>query len=82
MSTATTVRISKQSKHVLDELAKYYKTPLQKTLEKIVQEHKKRVFFDKVDFAYDKLQKDSKEWDKEKEERNIWNNTLLDNQTE
>ena len=79
MSTSTMVRISSESKGVLSGLARHHKISQQKMLDKIIQNTQRTAFFDQVDQAYKNLKKDSKKWEEVLAERQLSENTLLDN---
>ena len=78
MSNSTTIRISKESKKVLEELSKQSGEPMMHVLDKAIDIFQRRMFLEEVNRAYGRLREDaeaSKKFDAEMAE---WDSTLAD----
>lgn len=78
MATHTTIRIKKEYRNMLKEIANNSKTSMQEVLERAIEEYKRIQFFKELNQAYESLQEDKEAWADELEERALWDNTLLD----
>ena len=78
MMSSTTVRISERTHRTLKELARTSGQPMQTILENVIEEERRRRFFDEADIAYARLRADPEAWAEELEERALWDNTLMD----
>lgn len=77
MSSAT-VRISDKSRNTLRELASKSGEPMQSVLDRIIEEHRRRVFLDEVNAAYARIRQDPEAWAEVLNERAKWDATLMD----
>jgi predicted transcriptional regulator len=75
---STTVRVSEHTHDVLRKLAEATGEPLQKVLERAVENYRREQFFAELDEAYARLQADPVAWEEELAERALWETTLAD----
>jgi predicted transcriptional regulator len=75
---STTVRVSEHTHEVLHKLAAATGEPLQKVLERAVENYRRAQFFEELDAAYARLQADPVAWEEELAERAEWDATLAD----
>lgn len=72
------VRIDRNHHQTLRELAKKMGETMQTVVEKAIDELKREQFFEEFNAAYAGLKNDSKNWQKELEERQAFEGTLQD----
>ena len=77
----TTVRISEATHHLLKELSRAKKEPMQSILETAVEEYRRRHFLERVNDAYAALRADAGAWAEIEAERREWDPTLGDGLT-
>ena len=75
---STTVRITEETHELLRKLAAATGEPLQKVLERAVENYRRQQFFAELDVAYERLRADPVAWAEELEERALWETTLAD----
>jgi predicted transcriptional regulator len=75
---STTVRVSTETHALLRKLAETTGEPLQRVLERAVENYRREQFFAELDAAYDRLQADPVAWEEELAERAEWEATLAD----
>ncbi len=75
---STTVRISLRSKGVLRELSAQTGKKMQEILDEAVESYHRRLFLERSNEAFAALQANSKAWEDEKKEREVWEHTLSD----
>jgi predicted transcriptional regulator len=75
---STTVRVSEHTHDLLHKLAAATGEPLQKVLERAVENYRREQFFAELDAAYARLQADPVAWEEELAERAVWEVTLAD----
>ncbi len=78
--SSSTVRISKESSHILREIATQEKKSLQSVLDAAIEEYRRHRFLQEANKAYSVLKENSKSWKGEQEERKQWETTLSDDQ--
>ncbi len=78
MSIQSTVRISSKSQNLLKEFANQDNKTMHEVIDDLIEQEKRKRFFDDFDKAYAKLRGNSKAWDEELEERQEWDCTLMD----
>jgi predicted DNA-binding ribbon-helix-helix protein len=78
MTDTTTVRINRQIYNELKIIADSENETLQKVIEKAVEEYKARRFFQNLNEAVSAYKVNEEDWEEEKEERKLWDNTLND----
>ena len=71
----TTVRIKRETKQVLDRLAKQTGQKTQDVLDHAIDAYRRRVFLDQANQAYATLRQDDAQWAEEIAERKAWNAT-------
>ena len=76
--TSTTVRVSVAMRDVLRELAGQTGESMQSVLERAIEEYRRRLFFEQVNAAYQRLRDDPEAWREEVEEQAIFEGTLAD----
>lgn len=72
------IRISRQSKATLRELAEHDGRPMQNVLDEAIERYRRDRFFRELDEGYARLQADPKAWQEELDERRLWDSTLAD----
>ena len=75
---STTVRVSAETHELLRKLAEASGEPLQKVLERAVENYRREQFFTELNAAYARLQADPVAWEEELAERALWERTLAD----
>ncbi len=75
---STTVRVSEETHELLRKLAAATGEPLQRVLERAVENYRREQFFAELDAAYTRLQADPAAWEEELAERALWESTLAD----
>jgi predicted transcriptional regulator len=75
---STTVRVSTETHELLRKLAEATGEPLQRVLERAVENYRREQFFAELDTAYERLQADPVAWEEELAERAEWEVTLAD----
>jgi predicted transcriptional regulator len=75
---STTIRVSKQTHDLLRRLAAATGEPLQRVLERAVENYRREQFFAELDAAYARLQADPAAWEEELTERRELEGTLAD----
>ena len=75
---STTVRVSTETHELLRKLAEATGEPLQRVLERAVENYRREQFFAELDAAYERLQADPVAWEDELAERAEWEVTLAD----
>ena len=78
--SSSTVRISKESSHILREIATQEKKSLQTVLDAAIEEYRRHRFLQEANKAYLVLKENPKSWKVELEERKQWETTLSDGQ--
>jgi hypothetical protein len=71
-------RLSTGTYELLRKLAAAPGEPLQKVLERAVQNYRREQFFAELNDAYARLQADPVAWEEELAERALWETTLAD----
>jgi len=72
------VRISESAYQILRQLAELEKTTMQAALDRILEEHRRKVFLKQANVAFATLKADAKAWKEEQLERELWDKTLAD----
>jgi predicted transcriptional regulator len=75
---STTVRVSTETHELLRKLAAATGEPLQRVLERAVENYRREQFYAELDAAYARLQADPVAWEEELAERAVWEVTLAD----
>ncbi len=78
MSAQSTVRISERSQKLLKEFANEDKKSMSEVLDDLLEQERRKRFFDELDAAYIELRSDPKKWAEELAERQEWDCTLMD----
>ena len=78
MSTQSTVRISERSQKLLKEFANEDKKSMSELLDDLLEQERRKRFFDELDAAYIELRSDATKWAEELAERQEWDCTLID----
>jgi predicted transcriptional regulator len=82
MRDSTTIRISTKTHFLLQEMAREENQPIQKLVERMLAEYRKKRYWEKANTAYKKLKEDPEAWREELEERKAWEATLSDDLTD
>ncbi len=75
---STTVRISSDTAKVLRQIAQETGEPMQKVLDRAVEEHRRNLLLKEANRAYAALKQDPEKWRSELEERATWDAALED----
>ena len=75
---STTVRVSEHTHELLHELAAATGEPLQKVLERAVENYRRKQFYAEFNAAFERLKADPVAWEEELAERAEWDTTLAD----
>jgi predicted transcriptional regulator len=75
---STTVRVTEETHETLRKLAAATGEPLQRVLERAVENYRRERFFAELDAAYERLQADPVAWEEELAERRELEGTLAD----
>ncbi|MBA4395053.1 MAG: toxin-antitoxin system protein [Desulfobacca sp.] len=78
--SSSTVRISKESSHVLREIAAQERKSLQTVLDAAIEEYRRHRFLREANNAYSVLKENPRNWKVELEERKQWETALPDGQ--
>jgi predicted transcriptional regulator len=78
MMASTTVRVSEHTDELLRELAEATGEPLQKVLERAVENYRREQFYAELNAAFERLRADSVAWEDYLAERAEWEVTLAD----
>jgi predicted transcriptional regulator len=75
---STTVRVSEHTHELLRKLAEASGEPLQKVLERAVENYRRQQFYAEFNAAFERLRADPVAWEEELAERALWETTLAD----
>ena len=75
---STTVRVSEETHELLRKLAAATGEPMQRVLERAVENYRREQFFAELNATYARLQADPVAWEEELAERALLENTLAD----
>jgi predicted transcriptional regulator len=75
---STTVRVSEHTHELLHKLAAATGEPLQKVLERAVENYRRERFYAEFNAAFERLKADPVAWEEELAERAEWDATLAD----
>lgn len=75
---STTVRVSKETREALRELAEQSGEPMHRVLAKAVEAYRRQRFWEQTNAAYAALRADPEAWQEELQERRDWEATLAD----
>lgn len=76
--TESNILVSEKTRAQLEEMASWAGVPVAEILERAVNEHYDRRFWDAVNAGYAALRADPAAWAEVESERRLWDNTLLD----
>jgi hypothetical protein len=76
--SSVSVRIASQTHQVLKQLAAQGGRSLQETIEDAVEAYRRRLVLEEANAAYAALRADPQAWQEEIEERELWDQSLLD----
>jgi predicted DNA-binding protein len=74
----TTVRVSEHTHDLLRKLAEATGEPLQRVLERAVENYRREQFYAEFNAAFERLRADPAAWEDELAERALWESTLAD----
>lgn len=75
---STTVRIKRETKQILEQIADQTGRKTQQVLDEAIEAYRRRVFLDRANRAYAALRDDAKRWAEELSERKDWDATSND----
>ena len=75
---STTVRIKRETKQLLEEIANQTGQKTQQILDKAIEAYRRRVFLERANQAYATLRQDAEKWAEELAERKAWDATSSD----
>lgn len=79
---STTVRISEEAHRALRELAARTGEPMQAILDRAIEQYRRQRFLEEANAAYAVLRNDLDAWHDERDEREVWDNSLADGVTD
>jgi predicted transcriptional regulator len=74
----TTIRVSTQTRELLNQLAHQSGISMQSVLEQALEQYRRQQLLAATNAAYTALQADSEAWAKLEHERSAWDETLAD----
>ena len=77
---STSVRINKNTRLILRELAAKTNTSMQDIVQKAVEDYRRKKILEETNEAFSQLKNNPKAWQEEEKERREWGATLGDNQ--
>jgi hypothetical protein len=78
MSTTTTIRVKRKTYNGLKIIADQEHSTMQDTLDKLLEEHETKKFFEELNQSVTTLKSNPEAWTEELNERNEWEETLAD----
>ena len=78
MMVTTTIRVSRETHATLRRLAAERGESIQSTIDRVVEEYRRRQILEATNAAYARLREDPEEWAEIQRERAEWDGTLLD----
>ena len=75
---APTVRISEESHQILKQLAERTGQTMMAVLDDVLNECRRKLFFEQMNAGYAELRADPKAWAEHQAERKLWDATLQD----
>ena len=76
---STTVRIKRETKQILEEIANQTGQKTQQVLVEAIEAYRRRVFLEQANQAYATLRQDADRWAEELAERRAWDAATADN---
>ena len=73
-----TIKLSKNAKNTLEELAKTSGKPINYLVEQAIETYRRHLFLVEANLAFSNLRKEANAWQEELQERELWDLTLLD----
>lgn len=78
MNDTTTIRVSKRTYEIVKGVSEQLNETMQNTIEKAIEEYRKKKFFEEMNDAFLKLKSEPDKWADEMREREEWEVTLAD----
>ncbi|MEI8390153.1 MAG: hypothetical protein WCG23_09765 [bacterium] len=78
MSTTTTIRVKRKTYNGLKIIADQENSTMQDALDKLLEEHETKKFFEELNQSVTNLKSNSEAWIEELNERKEWEETLAD----
>jgi hypothetical protein len=75
---STSIRIDEQALAVLRELARSQKRPMQTVLNEAIDSYRRQKFLEAANAAFAALRSDPEAWAEERQERELWDQTIKD----
>jgi len=75
---ATQLRVDEATHSSIKSLAREFGESMQSIVEKAVERYKRELFLESLDQDFQRLREDEAAWNAEFQERDSWNETLLD----
>lgn len=75
---STTVRVSRRTKQVLDEIAAAEERPMTELIAEAVEQYRRRSMLKAINESFSRLKSDEKAWAEVTREREIFDATLMD----
>ena len=79
---SVTVRISPETREIVQRIARESNESMQSVIAKAVEEYKRYLLIERTNEAFAALRVQPKRWAEELEERHLWNATLNDDSEE
>ena len=74
----STIRISKTSRRILQEISQRDKKSMQAVLEQAIESYRRQSFLEGLSTDFATLRENEVEWEAEKAERSAWDSALAD----
>lgn len=78
MSESTTVRVNRQTYNEIKILADKQHKNMQNIIDLAIKQYKKIQYFQELNQSFLRLKENIEAWDEEKNERKMWDSTLVD----
>ncbi len=78
MGDTTTIRVSRRTYELVKDVSEQMNETMQNTIEKAIEEYRKKKFFEEMNAAFFKLKEDPGAWAAERTEREAWDVALGD----
>jgi len=78
MNESTTVRVNRQTYNEIKNLADKQNKNMQNIIDLAIKQYKKIQYFQELNLSFSRLKENKESWDEEKNERKMWDSTLVD----
>jgi predicted transcriptional regulator len=75
---SASIRIDEQALEILRELARSQHRPMQAVLSEAIDSYRRQKFLEEANIAFAALRNNPQAWDEERQEREIWEQSIQD----